>query len=83
MSVQDMTALSFETDQRIHIPGKDLPEWVTVRVALPNGDNGWQMFVAADDGEAQESIDTCDKMVKHLLLAWVAADDEYGSSSER
>jgi superfamily II DNA or RNA helicase len=51
----------FETDQRIHIPAKDLPDWVTVRIAIPNGDGGWRMFVAADGAQVHELTLTADE----------------------
>ena len=41
--------MTFDTDQRIHIPGKELPDWVTVRVSLPRDDGGCDVFVALDD----------------------------------
>ena len=42
--------ITFETDQRIHIPNQDLPDWVTVRAGIPRDDGGWDVFVALDDG---------------------------------
>jgi superfamily II DNA or RNA helicase len=50
MSMTENTPLTFESDQRIHIPNQDLPDWVTVRVGLPRDDGGWDLFVALDDG---------------------------------
>lgn len=39
----------FETGQRVQLPGKGLPEWVTVDLARPVG-TGWQLYVQDDDG---------------------------------
>lgn len=42
--------MTLEPGRRIHIPGKDLPEWVTVDYARRSGD-GW-LIVVADDTNA-------------------------------
>ncbi len=44
-----MEPVTFQAGQRLHIPGKDLPGWVTVDFAALQG-TGWRLYVAAPDG---------------------------------
>jgi len=39
----------FETGQRVHIPGKELPDWVTIDDADPI-DGAWKLYVKDDSG---------------------------------
>lgn len=48
--------MAFQTDQRIHIPGRDLPDWVTVRVSLERDDGGFDVYVALDDDKTIREI---------------------------
>src|ERR1700731_4243217 len=41
--------MGFEVGQRVRIPGKDLPEWVTVDFAQAAG-SGWKLYVKDDAG---------------------------------
>ncbi|MFI5493617.1 helicase-related protein [Actinoplanes sp. NPDC051859] len=43
-------AAGFEPGQRIHVPGLDLPTWVTVDLAQGGVDGGWILYVADDAG---------------------------------
>lgn len=40
--------MSFEQGQRLHVPGRDLPHWVTVDFAAEQPD-GWRLYVKGDD----------------------------------
>jgi hypothetical protein len=42
-------SVSFEEGQRIHIPGRDLPAWVTVD-AIRSIPTGWKSYVLDDAG---------------------------------
>ena len=41
--------VKLESGQRVHIPGKNLPDWVTIDEAIPN-DGGWKLYVRDDEG---------------------------------
>jgi superfamily II DNA or RNA helicase len=41
--------VKLESGQRVRIPGKNLPDWVTVDEAIPN-DGGWKLYVKDDHG---------------------------------
>ncbi len=43
-------AAGFEPGQRIHIPGRNLPSWVTVDLAQRGADGAWTLYVADDAG---------------------------------
>src|SRR3954451_154815 len=41
--------MAFEVGQRLHIPARGLPEWVTVDFASPQP-SGWKLYVVDDAG---------------------------------
>lgn len=41
--------MELESGQRVHIPGKELPDWLTIDEAIPS-DGGWKLYVKDDDG---------------------------------
>jgi hypothetical protein len=41
--------VKLEAGQRVHIPGKELTDWVTIDEAVPV-DGGWKLYVKDDHG---------------------------------
>lgn len=56
---------TFEPGQRLHIPGRPMPEWVTVDFAAAGPTGGWRIYVKADDG-AIHSVDLTDAEAEHV-----------------
>jgi superfamily II DNA or RNA helicase len=56
--------MSFEAGQRLRIPGKNLPEWVTVDFAAQQA-SGWRLYVVSPDG-ALRPVDLTEDEAKHV-----------------
>ncbi len=56
---------TFEPGQRLHIPGRPLPEWVTVDFAAAVPTGGWKIYVKADDGAIQ-AVELTDDEAEHV-----------------
>ena len=52
--MRDEVEFKFEAGQRLHVRLAGLPEFATVRRALPEADGGWTLFVGGDAGDLHE-----------------------------
>jgi superfamily II DNA or RNA helicase len=61
--------MTFEPGQRLHIPGTDLPEWVTVDNAYL-GPAGWRLYVKTSDSPdgALRSVDLTEDAAKGVTV---------------
>ncbi|SRR6266536_2020000 len=68
--------MGFEVGQRLHIPGKRLPEWVTVDFAQAAA-TGWKLYVKDDDG-AFHPVDLTEAEAARVI---VVSEDGGGDSA--
>jgi len=64
-----------ESGQRVHIPGKNVPHWVTIDAAIPN-DGGWTLYLRDDD----DVIHKADLSASEVDSATVLSHDGDGNS---
>ena len=67
--------VKFESGQRVRIPGKNLPDWVTVDEAIPS-DGGWKLSVKDDHGV----IHKADLLASEVDLVTVLNNDGAAAS---
>lgn len=61
--------MAFDEGQRIHVPGHDLPEWVTVDLAKAVADGGWTLFVTTGDSDFRKVTLTAEEADQVTVLS--------------